>query len=203
MSENSGAPHPLHYFVLLIFGSCYSTGFMVYLPVFDSVLFVAHNCWKALAHKLKWQVDKHPLRNADMMLGSPKCIYATIFKKSLVHQTQPTMYKRSCTSKQSRFIPSKQGWFSIADSKEYISRVYYPLGLLFTGAISFCLRTTLCGKEYSCAPFTDEKRGFVYITRPGMLGCLWQGLIWTQTSCPSNLVQRCRHHPPAPPPNLS
>lgn len=114
-----GALHPLHHFVLLIFGSCYST-VMVYLPVFNSVLFVAHNCWKALAHKLKWQVDKHPLRKADVMLGSPKCIYATIFK-SLVHQTQRTMYKRSYTSQQTGLIPGKQGWFSIANSNNVIS----------------------------------------------------------------------------------
>lgn len=104
-----GAAHTLHHFLLLIFGWCYSTGFMVYLPVFDSVLFVVHNCWKALAHKLKRQVDKHPLRNAGVTLGSPKRIYATIFKKSLVYQTKPTMYKRSYTSQQTGFIPGRQG----------------------------------------------------------------------------------------------
>ena len=116
-----GAAHPLHHFVLLIFGWCYSTGFMVYLPVFDSVLFVVHNCWKALAHKLKQQVDKHPLRNAGVMLGSPKFIYATIFKKSLIYQTKPTMYKRSYTSQQTGFIPGLQGWFSIVNSNNVIS----------------------------------------------------------------------------------
>lgn len=106
----------LHTLFIILY--CWFLDGVILLDLWSIFLFSTQFClWYIIVGRQKRQVDKHSLRNAGVVLGSPKFIYATIFKKSLVYQTKPTMCKRSYTSQQTGFIPGRQEWFSIVNSK--------------------------------------------------------------------------------------